>query len=385
MGLRICLRGEDAMTRKLKKLAEKSEKITARSGPAPGEQKQVPAKEAGPSRRPRTSPGRLMEFSVIQQEMESEHQSRLLEKEQQIEELKEELEHARVFSPAAEDSELGALLKVPTGELVPSPYQPRIVFNEEEMNELIESVRVQGVQEPLTVRKSDTSAGKYEIISGHRRHHAAAVAGIEYLPVRLVQSSDREAHIQALLSNEARTNPSFIERALSYRQVHEKGYFSTQTELANTFGVSKAYVSQSFAFLDIEPRFIELILDRPHAIGISTAREITALAREYPAQTQLDLLYEGIRRITQANMDPAVLKSWFIKNLNANAQKEKGSRAPKVVVNEKNQEAFVLRPPKGNRLEIIVKDTKISPEELQEELVRHLEKLAKKETEQTGP
>ena len=364
------------MTRKMKKLAEKSEKIAARSGPAPTGQKESADEQASATRSARTSPGRLMEFSAIQQQREAEHQIQLTEKEQQIEELKEQLDSARVFSRTAEDRELGALLKVPVGQLVPSPYQPRIFFNEDEMNELIESIRMNGIREALLVRQSKDHPGKFEIISGHRRHHAATVIGIEEVRVIVNEMSDRDAHINVLLSNEVRANPSFFERALSYRDTLDRGYFKSQNEIAKAFGVSRPYITYALSLLEIPSVLIELIRTRPHLIGMRTAIEITRLARDYPSQADIDILEEAIRRIVVDGKEESGLKSWFMQK--RSAIKNRRNLTPvKSVVNERNEEVFLVKPPNRNRIEILIKDKNISGEEVQDALVRFLQSQAR--------
>ena len=366
------------MTRKIKKLAEKSEKIAARSQAGAAEQNQTDSGAVAPVAKAKTGPGRLMEFSALQHQIETEHRYQLSEKELEIEQLKEQLDHARVVSRTAEDKELGALLKVHIDQLVPSPYQPRIFFNEDEMNDLIESIRMNGIREALIVRTSKDQAGKFEIISGHRRHHAAGVIGIDEVRVIVNEMSDKDAHINVLLSNEVRANPSFFERALSYKDTLDRGYFRSQNEIAKAFGVSRPYITYALALLEIPSVLIELIRTKPHGIGMRTGMEITRLARDYPSDADTDILHEAIRRILVDGKEETGLKSWFMQR-RSSIKSQRNLTPSKKVVNRRNEEVFLVRPPNKNRIEILIKDKSISPEEIQNILVEFLQNHARSE------
>ena len=86
-------------------------------------------------------------------------------------------------------------------DLEPSPFQPRRVFDEEAINDLVESIRTKGVLQPLIVRVKDGTENKYEIVGGERRWRASQLAGLTEIPVLIKQFTDKEALEVALIEN----------------------------------------------------------------------------------------------------------------------------------------------------------------------------------------
>ncbi len=175
-------------------------------------------------------------------------------------------------SPNAEEEY--SLLSLPLGEIAPNPRQPRKHFDEEALKELADSIRSVGLLQPLAVRSVD---GKYELISGERRLRACKLAGMETVPVVLLQADDREQHIMALVENIQRQDLSPVEEAASLAQILEHTGES-QSALAERLGRSQASVANKLRLLRLEEEVQKLL--REGHLGERQARALVGLDRE---------------------------------------------------------------------------------------------------------
>ena len=139
-------------------------------------------------------------------------------------------------------------------DIQPNPNQPRRDFKEEAIQDLAQSIRANGIIQPLVVRK--TSIGKYELIAGERRLRAAKVAGLKQVPIVIRRSSDRESLELALVENIQRQNLNCIDEALAYFQLME-GFSLTQEDVAQQVGKERATVANYLRLL----RLPEAIID----------------------------------------------------------------------------------------------------------------------------
>ncbi|MDR3149807.1 MAG: ParB/RepB/Spo0J family partition protein [Oscillospiraceae bacterium] len=131
---------------------------------------------------------------------------------------------------------------LPIMEIESSYIQPRYLFKENALQELADSIRVNGIIQPLTVRK--TRSGKYEIIAGERRWRAAKIAELDTVPVRIIEADDRKAAHLALVENLQREDLNPIEEANGFQRLIDE-YYLTQEQVAEQIGKSRAYVSNS--------------------------------------------------------------------------------------------------------------------------------------------
>ncbi len=132
------------------------------------------------------------------------------------------------------------IFQINVDQVTPCPFQPRKYFAESELNELADSIRKNGVLQPIIVRQIDPQA--YEIIAGERRWRACKKAGLRFIPVIVKEASDKEVLHYAIIENIQRENLTPIEEALSYEQLRSE-YNYTHDELANVLGKSRSYVS----------------------------------------------------------------------------------------------------------------------------------------------
>jgi len=146
------------------------------------------------------------------------------------------------------------LKKLPVEHMVRGRYQPRTEFNEEQLQELADSISKQGIIQPIIVRSisADPAKPKYEIIAGERRWRAAQLAGLHEVPVVIKKYTDEEAIAVSLIENIQREDLNPIEEATSLdRLIQEFGL--THQEAADAVGRSRAAVSNLLRLLSLEP------------------------------------------------------------------------------------------------------------------------------------
>lgn len=171
---------------------------------------------------------------------------------------------------------------VPLSDLEPSPFQPRHVFNQEAINDLVESIRTKGVLQPLIVRTKNGFSDKYEIVGGERRWRASQLAGLTEVPVLIKNLTDKEALEVALIENLQRQDLNALEEAEGYRRLMEE-FSNTQEELAQAVGKSRSHVANTMRLLGL-PEKVKSYLEQGHltsghARALLTAKDPEALAQ----------------------------------------------------------------------------------------------------------
>jgi ParB family chromosome partitioning protein len=137
--------------------------------------------------------------------------------------------------------------KLPASHLQPNPFQPRDKVKKEDLMDLIESIRIHGILEPLVV--AETPAG-YQIIAGERRWRAAKVLGIEEVPVYVKKTNPQGMLEMAIVENVQRTDLNPLERAQSFARLNRE-FGLAINELAKRIGKSSSYISNSMRLLDL--------------------------------------------------------------------------------------------------------------------------------------
>ncbi len=176
------------------------------------------------------------------------------------------------------------IVSVPLADIQPSAYNPRKNFDQSGLEELAESIRHQGVLQPIGVRPLAES-GKYEIIFGERRYRASLIAGLESVPSVIFDVSEAEAEDMAVTENLQRKDVTPMEEADAYRRLIDTGRHDVQS-LAVHFGKSENYIRTRLKFSALIPEIAEL-LDNDD-LTISAASEIC----RYGEEVQKDL-YEN--------------------------------------------------------------------------------------------
>jgi len=163
------------------------------------------------------------------------------------------------------------VLELNPREIKPNPKQPRTAFNEETLQELAESIKRDGVQEPVIVRKI---AGGYQLVSGERRARACVIAGLDTIPALCRAVSDDDMLRLGLIENIHREDLNAIELAKAYAMLLDE-FGCTQEELAEALGKNRATVTNTLRLLQLPKEVQERIVDGSLTMG--HARALLAL------------------------------------------------------------------------------------------------------------
>ncbi|MCQ2368436.1 MAG: ParB/RepB/Spo0J family partition protein [Kiritimatiellae bacterium] len=164
----------------------------------------------------------------------------------------------------APQAEPGKPLELKIIDIERSPYQPRREFREEELKELAESLKNNGLVQPPTVRKN--AAGKYELIAGERRLRAAQLAGWTKIRVTLVEADDLTAAAMTTTENINREDLNPIEEALAYKTLQDT-FGLIQAQVAERVGKGRATVANAVRLLELPEEVRELISQRLISVG----------------------------------------------------------------------------------------------------------------------
>ena len=178
-----------------------------------------------------------------------------------------------VVAESAPDNR-GRVLRVPLNRIRASALQPRKHFSDESLRELADSIREQGVVQPLIVRERD---GFFELIAGERRWRASQLINLPEIPVIVREADDRAVLELALIENLQRENLNAIEEALGYSQLAEQ-FQLTQEEIAMKVGKSRAAVANATRLLKL-PAAVQLFV-RDGQISVGHAKVILGLPDE---------------------------------------------------------------------------------------------------------
>jgi ParB family chromosome partitioning protein len=211
--------------------------------------------------------------------------------------------------------------EVSIDSISPNPKQPRTVFNEEAMAELVASIKEIGILQPPVVRQ--TSAGRYELIVGERRFRAAKLAGLRSIPVIIRQTPDNELLREALIENIHRSQLNPLEEAAAYTQLLQD-FNCTHDELAHKLGRSRPLISNTMRLLNlpasVQSRVASGVISAGHAralLGLENEAEIDRLAKRIVAE---GLSVRAIEEIIAATSPKAASKS----------KKKSGGTSPEV-------------------------------------------------------
>ena len=172
--------------------------------------------------------------------------------------------------------------EIPIGDIVPNPKQPRTVFEESELEELIHSIKEFGLLQPIVVRPSQD--GGFELIMGERRWRASSKAGLSTIPAIVRDTEDGSMLRDALLENIHRVQLNPLEEAHAYAQLLEE-FGVTQNELADRIGRSRPQVTNTLRLLklpvDVQKRVAAGVLSNGHAralLGLNDPEAMNELA-----------------------------------------------------------------------------------------------------------
>jgi len=151
--------------------------------------------------------------------------------------------------------------KLGISEIVPNKYQPRKNFDEEILNDLVNSIKERGIIQPIIVRKSEDQISKYEIIAGERRWLAAQKDGLHEVPVVIIEADDLKSLEFAIVENVQRHDLNPLEEAQGYqRLINEFSY--DQEKVSKFIGKSRSHVTNCLRILSLPDEVLKLVEDK---------------------------------------------------------------------------------------------------------------------------
>lgn len=188
------------------------------------------------------------------------------------------------------------LKNLPVDCLTRGRYQPRRVFNQEALMELADSIRSQGVIEPIIVREIDVN--RYEIIAGERRWRASQMAGLTTVPCVIRNYTDAQAAEVTLIENIQRENLNPIEEALALLRLIDDFHY-THEDLAKSLGQSRTKITNTLRLLQLDTRVQQLLIDK--SISEGHGKILAGLSQDQQFPLASECMKEGwsVRQLEQ--------------------------------------------------------------------------------------
>ena len=161
----------------------------------------------------------------------------------------------------------GGIVEIPLDEIRSNPYQPRVIFDSEALEELANSIKEHGVIQPIIVKKGIKG---FELVAGERRTRAARLAGLKNIPAIIKEFNDVEMMEIALIENIERENLNPIEEAKAYENILKINNI-TQEELARKFSKSRSYITNMLGLLTLPDMVIKLVESKELSMGHARA------------------------------------------------------------------------------------------------------------------
>ena len=230
-----------------------------------------------------------------------------------------------------------------------NPYQPRKEFDGEKLHELAQSIKENGVIQPIIVRQSPVIG--YEILAGERRYRASLLAGLTSIPAVVKQLSDQEMMVQSIIENLQRENLNPIEEARAYESLVEKGF--THAEIADKMGKSRPHISNSIRLLSLPEQILSEVENGK--LSQAHARSLVGLNKEQQDYFFQRIIEEDISvrkleaLLTEKKQKKIQKKNHFIQNEEEKLKKLLGldveiklskKDSGKIIISFSNQEEY---------------------------------------------
>ena len=151
-------------------------------------------------------------------------------------------------------------------DLIPNKYQPRKIFDDDNLNDLTNSIKERGILQPIIVRKSNDDKSKFEIIAGERRWLAAQKAGLHTVPVVITEADDLKSLEFAIVENVQRHDLNPLEEAQGYKKlINEFSY--DQEKVSRFIGKSRSYITNSLRLLNLPGEVLKLVEEKKITAG----------------------------------------------------------------------------------------------------------------------
>lgn len=178
------------------------------------------------------------------------------------------LEDSKEVNESSEKKTTSLINEIPIEQVEVNPFQPRTHFDEEALNELAESIKTQGIIQPITVRQLNDKS--FQLISGERRLQASKKAGLTTIPAYIRKANDQQMLEMALIENIQRENLNAIEVALSYQRLMSECDLK-QEELGDRVGKNRTTVTNYLRLLKLPPDIQVAVRDKKLSMGHARA------------------------------------------------------------------------------------------------------------------
>ena len=239
--------------------------------------------------------------------------------------------------------------QLPVSDLIPNKYQPRKIFDEDNLNDLTNSIKERGILQPIIVRKSNDDKSKFEIIAGERRWLAAQKAGLHNVPVVITEADDLKSLEFAIVENVQRHDLNPLEEAQGYKRLIEE--FSYDQEKVSKFiGKSRSHITNSLRLLTLPDGVIKLIetqqLTAGHAkilVGLENAEFVASKIIE--KKLSVRQAENFVRIFKNKRQKPSNIKDINIKDLEISVSNKVGLSV--IIQNKKNNKGKITFEYKG--------------------------------------
>jgi len=239
--------------------------------------------------------------------------------------------------------------QLPVSDLIPNKYQPRKIFDEDNLIDLTNSIKERGILQPIIVRKSSDDRSKFEIIAGERRWLAAQKAGLHNVPVVITEADDLKSLEFAIVENVQRHDLNPLEEAQGYKRLIEE--FSYDQEKVSKFiGKSRSHITNSLRLLTLPDGVIKLIetqqLTAGHAkilVGLENAEFVASKIIE--KKLSVRQAENFVRIFKNKRQKPSNIKDINIKDLEISVSNKVGLSV--IIQNKKNNKGKITFEYKG--------------------------------------
>lgn len=185
------------------------------------------------------------------------------------------------------------VIEVDVNNIVPNPHQPRVIFDDEKLDDLAASIKQHGIIQPLVVSHN---GAKYELIAGERRYQAARRLGIRKVPVIVREASEKDKLELAIVENVQRHDLNPVEEAKSYRKLMDE-YQMNQEEVADKIGKSRSLIANKVRLLTLPVEIQKALIERKITEG--HAKAILAIENPEKQRALFELILKGNLTVRQ--------------------------------------------------------------------------------------
>ena len=229
-------------------------------------------------------------------------------------------------------------------DLIPNKYQPRKIFDEDNLNDLTSSIKERGILQPIIVRKSNDKESKFEIIAGERRWLAAQRAGLHNVPVVITEADDLKSLEFAIVENVQRHDLNPLEEAQGYKRLIDDFYYD-QEKVSKFIGKSRSYITNSLRLLTLPAEVIKLIetqkITTGHAkilVGLKNAKFVAdKIIEKKLSVRQAENFVKIFKNKRQKNN---IIKDANVKDLEMSASNKIGLNV--IIQNKKNNKGKII-------------------------------------------